>query len=76
MMYRTVVRDLAETLAVLLPVGHVAGILDATLNATDDERLTDERAELAELLHDTLSDARPEAVDLAMTGRAGGGTQT
>jgi hypothetical protein len=43
----------------------LAELINATLAADDDERLTDEQAEAAGSLHQLLCELKPDAMELA-----------
>ena len=58
--------ELAATLAEICDVETLAGVLNCTLGAEADPRLTDDRAELAGVLFDQLAARRPDAVAAAM----------
>ena len=57
------IKHLAEALAILCTVG--PELINATLAADDDERLTDEQAEAAGSLHQLLCELKPDAMHLA-----------
>tara|TARA_R110002126_G_scaffold289504_1_gene444552 strand:- start:3851 stop:4039 length:189 start_codon:yes stop_codon:yes gene_type:complete len=58
-------RHLAEALAIRCTVGELAELINATLSADSDERLTDEQVEAASALHHLLCELKPDAMDLA-----------
>ena len=58
-------QHLAEALAILCPVGVLAELINTTLSADADERLTDEQAEAAGSLHQLLCELRSDAMELA-----------
>ena len=58
-------QHLAEALAIRCTVGELAELINATLSADDDERLTDEQAEAAGSLHQLLCELRSDAMELA-----------
>ena len=58
-------QHLAEALAIRCTVGELAELINATLAADDDERLTDEQAEAAGSLHQLLCELKPDAMHLA-----------
>ena len=57
------IKHLAEALAILCTVG--PELINATLSADADERLTDEQAEAAGSLHQLLCELKPDAMHLA-----------
>ena len=59
------IKHLAEALAIRCTVGELAELINATLAADDDERLTDEQAEAAGSLHQLLCELKPDAMHLA-----------
>jgi hypothetical protein len=59
------IQHLAEALAIRCTVGELAELINATLAADDDERLTDEQAEAAGSLHQLLCELKPDAMHLA-----------
>ena len=59
------IQHLAEALAIRCTVGELAELINATLAADDDERLTDEQAEAAGSLHQLLCELRSDAMELA-----------
>ena len=59
------IKHLAEALAIRCTVGELAELINATLAADDDERLTDEQAEAAGSLHQLLCELRSDAMELA-----------
>lgn len=65
-------RSITETIAGILaktmqPEG-IAAILNATVMADDDDRLSDSEVDYAECLHETLCKLCPEAIDIAVRG--------
>lgn len=64
---RATIHELAEALSVLCDSDTLADLMDATLSADADERLTDYQADLAEALFESLCELRPECVILAQT---------
>jgi hypothetical protein len=59
------IHELAETLSILCADETIADLLDATLSADDDPRLTDNQVDLADVLFDSLAEIRPDCVTLA-----------
>jgi len=60
--------DIAQVLNTVLSPTIMATVLNSLLGSDDDDRLTDEQAEVAMTLFDSLVDAVPQStLDLAIT---------
>ncbi len=59
------VDDLGAALAGLLPADELARLLNFTIGAEAEPRLSDYQVELIARLHDRLCDLRPDAVQVA-----------
>ncbi len=59
---RTTIHELAETLSKCCSDATIADLMDCTLAAADNERLSDYQAQLAEALFESLTELRPDCV--------------
>jgi len=62
---RTTIHELAETLSICCSDETIADLMEATLSAEDNERLSVYHANLAEALFESLTELRPDCVKLA-----------
>ena len=62
---RATIHDLAQVLTILCADETIADLMNATLSADADERLDDYQADIAEALFDSLTELRPDCVELA-----------
>ncbi len=62
---RTTIHELAETLSICCSPETIADLMEATLSAEDNERLSVYHANLAEALFESLTELRPDCVKLA-----------
>jgi hypothetical protein len=63
------IRDLGAALVACLNVETIADLMNGTLCADDDERLSDYQAELVRILFDRICELSPEAMDIAIGNR-------
>lgn len=59
---RTTIHELAETLSICCSDEMIADLMEATLSAEDNERLSVYQANLAEALFESLTELRPDCV--------------
>lgn len=66
---RVTIHDLAEALTIMCTDETIADLMNNTLAAAQDDRLTDYQADLAEAFFDSLTELRPDCVLIAQNGR-------
>lgn len=64
---RTTIHELAETLSKCCSDATIADLMDNTLGASENERLSDYQVQLAEALFESLTELRPDCVVAAQS---------